>query len=47
MARLGGEAPGLQTTEVRGPANAKGRRELGWHPRWSTWRVGFAKGLGE
>ena len=23
------------------------KRELGWQPRWSTWRVGFAKGLGE
>lgn len=21
------------------------KRELGWQPRWSTWRVGFAKGL--
>jgi hypothetical protein len=23
------------------------KRELGWQPRWFTWRVGFAKGLGE
>jgi nucleoside-diphosphate-sugar epimerase len=44
---LAGEAPVLQMTEVRGGSNAKAKRELGWHPRWSTWRVGFVKGLGE
>ena len=44
---LAGEAPVLQMTEVRGGSNAKAKRELGWQPRWSTWRVGFAKGLGE
>jgi nucleoside-diphosphate-sugar epimerase len=44
---LAGEAPVLQMTEVRGGSNAKARRVLGWQPRWSTWRVGFAKGLGE
>jgi nucleoside-diphosphate-sugar epimerase len=44
---LAGEAPVLQMTEVRGGSNAKAKRELGWEPRWSTWRDGFAKGLGE
>jgi nucleoside-diphosphate-sugar epimerase len=44
---LAGEAPVLQMTEVRGGSNAKARRVLGWQPRWSSWRVGFAKGLGE
>jgi 2-alkyl-3-oxoalkanoate reductase len=44
---LAGKAPVLQMTEVRGGSNAKAKRELGWQPRWSTWRVGFAKGLGE
>jgi 2-alkyl-3-oxoalkanoate reductase len=44
---LAGEAAVLQMTEVRGGSNAKARRELGWQPRWSSWRVGFAKGLGE
>ncbi|MGH3479848.1 MAG: NAD-dependent epimerase/dehydratase family protein [Nocardioidaceae bacterium] len=44
---LAGEAPVLMMTEVRGGSNAKARRELGWRPRWSTWRLGFAKGLGE
>jgi 2-alkyl-3-oxoalkanoate reductase len=44
---LAGEAAVLQMTEVRGGSNAKAKRELGWQPRWSSWRVGFAKGLGE
>jgi nucleoside-diphosphate-sugar epimerase len=44
---LAGEAPVLMMTEIRGASNAKAKRELGWQPRWSSWRVGFAKGLGE
>jgi 2-alkyl-3-oxoalkanoate reductase len=44
---LAGEAPVLMMTEVRGGSNAKAKRELGWQPRWSTWRVGFAKGPDE
>jgi len=44
---LAGEAPVLMMTKVRGGSNAKAKRELGWQPRWSSWRVGFAKGLGE
>jgi nucleoside-diphosphate-sugar epimerase len=44
---LAGEAPVIQMTEVRGGSNAKAKRELGWQPRWPTWRVGFAKGLGD
>ncbi len=44
---LAGEAPVLMMTEVRGGSNAKAKRELGWRPRWSTWHLGFAKGLGE
>ena len=44
---LAGEVPVLVMTEVRGGSNAKAKRELGWQPRWSTWRLGFAKGLGE
>jgi 2-alkyl-3-oxoalkanoate reductase len=44
---LAGEAAVLMMTEVRGASNAKAKRVLAWQPRWSTWRVGFAKGLGE
>ncbi len=44
---LGGEVAVMMMTELAGASNAKARRELGWHPRWSTWRIGFAKGLDE
>lgn len=32
-------------TEVRGASNAKARAELGWRPRYPSWRQGFAEGL--
>jgi nucleoside-diphosphate-sugar epimerase len=44
---LAGDAPVLVMTEVKGASNAKAKHELGWQRRWSTWRLGFAKGLGE
>ena len=28
--------------ELRGASNAKAKRELGWTPKWPTWREGFA-----
>jgi 2-alkyl-3-oxoalkanoate reductase len=28
-------------TEMRGSSNAKAKRELGWKPRYSSWREGF------
>ena len=31
-------------TEVRGASNAKAKRELGWQPRYPSWREGFARG---
>ncbi len=33
-------------TELRGASNAKAKRELGWEPRYSTWRRGFQEALG-
>ncbi len=45
--RFVGEHGVAMLTETRGASNAKAKRELGWQPRWSSWRVGFAKGLGE
>ena len=33
-------------TKSRGASNAKAKRELGWQPRWPTWRDGFRRGLG-
>jgi nucleoside-diphosphate-sugar epimerase len=44
---LAGEAVVAMMTEIRGAANSKAKRELGWQPRWATWRLGFAKGLGD
>jgi nucleoside-diphosphate-sugar epimerase len=40
-----GEAATLMMTEVRGASNAKAKRELGWRPRYPSWRQGFAQGL--
>jgi len=33
-------------TKIRGSSNAKAKRELGWEPRYSSWREGFRTGLG-
>jgi 2-alkyl-3-oxoalkanoate reductase len=41
-----GEAATLMMTEVRGASNEKAKRELGWKPRYASWREGFAHGLG-
>jgi nucleoside-diphosphate-sugar epimerase len=32
-------------TEARGASNAKAKRELGWEPRYATWRQGFNAGV--
>jgi nucleoside-diphosphate-sugar epimerase len=37
-----GEVPVSMMTEIRGSSNAKAKRELGWQPRYSSWREGFA-----
>jgi 2-alkyl-3-oxoalkanoate reductase len=34
-------------TQIRGSSNAKAKRELGWEPRWRSWRQGFRDGLFE
>lgn len=33
--------------DLRGASNAKAKRELGWSPRYASWRDGFAAELGE
>jgi nucleoside-diphosphate-sugar epimerase len=38
---LVGEAAVVMGTEVRGAANAKAKRELGWTLRYPSWRQGF------
>jgi nucleoside-diphosphate-sugar epimerase len=37
----GGELAVSLMTQVRGAANAKAKRELGWSPRHGSWRQGF------
>jgi nucleoside-diphosphate-sugar epimerase len=47
VARLAaGEAATVMMTEGRGASNANAKRELGWEPRYASWRQGFAQGLG-
>ena len=42
LARLvAGQAVTVMSTEARGASNAKAKRELGWMPRYSSWRQGF------
>jgi nucleoside-diphosphate-sugar epimerase len=43
---LAGEAATAMMTEARGASNEKAKRELGWQPRYASWRQGFAQGLG-
>src|SRR3954452_3123850 len=43
---LAGEVATLMMTEARGASNEKAKRELGWTPRFASWRDGFAHGLG-
>jgi nucleoside-diphosphate-sugar epimerase len=48
LARLAaGESGVVLMTESRGASNAKARRELGWTPRYPSWREGFAAAYGE
>jgi nucleoside-diphosphate-sugar epimerase len=47
LGRLAAGAAGVSLfTQVRGASNAKAKRELGWEPRWGTWRDGFRAELG-
>jgi hypothetical protein len=32
-------------TTIRGGSNAKAKRELGWQPIYTSWRLGFISGL--
>jgi nucleoside-diphosphate-sugar epimerase len=43
---LAGEVPVSMMTRIRGSSNAKARRELGWTPRYPSWREGFAAEAG-
>jgi len=46
VARLAaGEVAVSMLTRTRGSSNARAKRELGWQPRWPSWRQGFRDGL--
>jgi nucleoside-diphosphate-sugar epimerase len=43
---LAGRTIAAMMTELRGASNEKAKRELGWQPRYPSWRQGFAQALG-
>jgi nucleoside-diphosphate-sugar epimerase len=43
---MAGESVASLMTQIRGSSNAKALHELGWAPRYGSWRAGFAAGLG-
>jgi 2-alkyl-3-oxoalkanoate reductase len=44
---LVGEVGVSMLTQIRGVANGKAKRELGWKPGYQSWRDGFLHGLGD
>jgi nucleoside-diphosphate-sugar epimerase len=47
LARLvAGANASMAGSQMRGASNEKAKRELGWKPRYATWRAGFREGLG-
>ena len=47
IARLAAGKFGLyMSTQLQGATNTKAKRELGWQPRWTSWRQGFREALG-
>ncbi len=47
IARLAAGKFGLyMATQLQGATNTKAKRELGWQPRWASWRQGFQEALG-
>lgn len=47
VARLAaGRYAAYLATGLRGASNEKAKRELGWEPRWPSWRQGFREALG-
>ena len=40
---VAGEVGVSMLTQIRGSSNARARRELGWSPRWPSWRDGLRR----
>jgi nucleoside-diphosphate-sugar epimerase len=48
LARVAAGEVGVSAmTRIRGSSNAKAKRELGWQPKWPSWREGFRDALGD
>ena len=48
LARIAaGEVAVSMMTQIRGSSNAKAKRELGWEPRYRSWRDGFCEALNQ
>ena len=46
LARLvAGKRNAMMATVMRGASNEKAKREIGWQPRYPSWRQGFREGL--
>ena len=43
---VAGEVPVMMMTTIRGSSNEKAKQELGWQPRYPSWREGFAAEAG-
>ncbi len=44
--RIAGKQAVGMATRLEGASNEKAKRELGWQPKYSSWRQGFREGLG-
>jgi 2-alkyl-3-oxoalkanoate reductase len=43
---IAGRQAAVMATQLEGASNEKAKRELGWQPRYPSWRQGFRVGLG-
>ena len=43
---IAGRQAAAMSTSLEGASNEKAKRELGWQPRYPSWRQGFREGLG-
>jgi nucleoside-diphosphate-sugar epimerase len=43
---VAGKQAAVMATRLEGASNEKAKRELGWSPRYPSWRQGFREALG-